>query len=193
MAQEEEYFHTSIDGEVVRVMVVNGDTVVVADLEGFNVTAPRKFASAEEKRLYEKYRRYAQKVYPFAIQAVRIHKENQAAIQHLSRRKQKKYNKKLQKELEEKFEAPLKKLTKLQGKILVEMIERELGISCYELITLVRGRFTATYWNAFSRMYGYRLKEPYIQGKDKLLDAVLYDYDVSYELPIDFVEKMKKK
>ena len=86
----------------------------------------------------------------------------------------------LQKKLKKEFKDPLKKLTKTQGKILIEMIERELDTPFHTLVKNLRGGFTAGYWNTLGKMYGYNLKEGYIPGKDPILDAVLNDFDISY-------------
>jgi hypothetical protein len=88
----------------------------------------------------------------------------------------------LNRELKEEFQDPLKKLTKTQGKILVEMIEKEIDVPLYFLIKDVRNGFTATKWSTLSKLYGYDLKEGYIEGKDPIMDAVLQDLDVSYDI-----------
>ena len=79
-------------------------------------------------------RRYANKVYPYAKEAIRIFEELEYAREHMSRRKFKKEAKRLEKELETEFEPVLTKLTKLQGKIMIKMIERETGETFYNLI-----------------------------------------------------------
>jgi hypothetical protein len=96
--------------------------------------------------------------------------------------KRKKYAKKLQKDLDDKFEEPLKNLTKTQGKILVKMVERELNDDLHNLIKTYRGGMTAGYWNTLSKFWGYDLKEGYIEGQDPILDAVLQDFNISYKL-----------
>ncbi|MBK8388492.1 MAG: DUF4294 domain-containing protein [Saprospiraceae bacterium] len=67
----------------------------------------------------------------------------------------------LEKELEVEFEEPLKKLTKLQGKIMIKMIEKELNTPMYEVLKGIKGSFSAFYWNQFSKLYSYDLKEGY--------------------------------
>ena len=62
------------------------------------------------------------------------------------------------------------------------MIEKELDTSMYDLIKDLRGGFNATYWAGLSNMYGYRLKDGYIEGEDPILDLVLEDFNISYEL-----------
>lgn len=91
------------------------------------------------------------------------------------------------------FEAPLSKLTKLQGKIMIKMIEQELDETMHNLIKSVRGRFTAFYWHNFSKLYSYDLKEGYNKGDYPILDAVLSDFDVSFRLQSEEDLKYLKK
>lgn len=174
----------NLGGQVYSAIITaEGDTLILADIPNISVTAPREFANAEEKRKYYKFRRYATKVYPYAREAIKIFKEVEYAKANLSRRKRKKEIKRLEKELKQEFEQPLSKLTKLQGKIMIKMIEKELGQSMFQLIRGVKGRFAAFYWNNASKLYSYDLKEGYTYGQYKILDIVLQDYDISYDLP----------
>ena len=136
----------------------------------------------EEYKKYQKFRRYAATVFPYAKEAIRIFRETEYASQHLSKRERKKKLKELDKQLTAEFEEPLKGLTKLQGKIMMKMIEKELNQNMYELIKGVKGGFTAFYWNHFSKLYSYDLKEGYHPGDYPILDAVLSDFDVSYRI-----------
>lgn len=174
----------NLGGQVYSAIITaEGDTLILADIPNISVTAPREFASVEEKRKYYKFRRYATKVYPYAKEAIKIFKEVEYAKANLSRRKRKKEIKRLESELKQEFEEPLSKLTKLQGKIMIKMIEKELGQSMFQLIRGVKGRFAAFYWNNASKLYSYDLKEGYTYGQYKILDIVLQDYDISYDLP----------
>ena len=65
------------------------------------------------------------------------------------------------------------------------MIEKETGESFYQSMRKLKGRFTAFYWNQFSKLYSYDLKEGYQEGKYKILDAVLQDFDLSYRIEND--------
>lgn len=170
------------DGEILTKMVTDdGDTIFVAKLDDVSITSPRTFANPDDYKKYRRYRYYAPIVYPYAKEAIRIFRETEVATQELNNRKRKKYIKKLQKELKEEFEEPLKKLTKIQGYMLQKMIERETGESMYDLVKGLRGGFTASYWSTFSRFFGYKLKGGYVKGDDPILDAVLEDFDVSHD------------
>ncbi len=189
-----EMFETSVDGHVMTAMITEeGDTLIMATLEDVSITTPRTFASAADYRKYMKFRRYAAIVYPYAKEAIRIFKETEHVTNTMSKRKRKKHIKKLQEELKQEFEEPLSRLTKLQGKILVKMIEKELDKNMFDLIKGVRGRIAAMYWHNASKLYSYDLKEGYSRGTYDILDAVLDDFDVSYRIEQDRLEELNNQ
>lgn len=179
-------FNTTLDGHFVTAMVTDdGDTIYMDRLRDISITSLRKFKSDEDYRKYMKFKRYAAVVYPYAKEAIKIFREVEYATATMKKRKRKKHIKHLQGDLKEKFEKPLKKLTKLQGKILIKMIERELDKDMFTLIRGLRGRLQAMYWHNASKLYSYDLKEGYEEGKYEILDAVLQDFDVSYRIEQD--------
>jgi hypothetical protein len=182
--RDPEMTEMTIKGKVYSAMVTEeGDTIIInEDVLYVSITSMRKFSSDAEYRKYRKFRRYAVKVYPYAQEAIMLFRELEYAENHLSKKERKKKIKELQKQLKEDFEKPLKKLTKLQGKIMIKMIERELDESMYNLIKGLKGRFTAFYWHNFSKLYSYDLKDGYNVGKYPILDAVLQDFDLSYKI-----------
>jgi len=185
-------FKTSLNGRVMTAMITaSGDTLIMETLDDISITSLRKFNNAADYAKYMKFKRYAALVYPYAKEAIKIFRETEYATQTMNKRKRKKHINKLQDDLKVKFEDPLKKLTKLQGKILIKMIERELDKNMFELIKGLRGRFVAFYWNNASRLYSYDLKEGYNEGDYEILDAVLQDFDVSYRIKQDDLKEKK--
>ena len=180
---EEEIIEVKVGKKVFSAIIENGDTLIVASLKNVAITSPKSFENREDYLKYLKYRRYASSVYPYAKEAIRIFREAESATMDLKKRKRRKYLKKLSKDLEREFEEPLKSLSKTQGKIMIKMIERELGENMFDLIKMTNGRFKAAYWNQSSKLYGYRLKEGYVYGQRPILDVVLMDFDISYEMP----------
>ena len=173
----------NINGEIVTALITeDNDTLIIADLDNVTVSSLRKFKNKAEEKRYWKYRRYAVKVYPYAVKAIKIFKETEYVTQTMKKRKRKKHIKRLSKQLKDEFEQPLKKLTKTQGLILTKMIEKELGQSMYTLIKGLRGSTSAFFWNTMGKFYGYQLKETYQPGKDLIMDAVLTDFDISHKL-----------
>ena len=176
--------YTKVDGRYYPYTLDDcGDTLIIAELSDVSISSPEVFANAEEYKLYRRYRIYAQRVYPYAVDAIRIFRETEYMTQNMKKRERRKYIKRLQNELEEKFEEPLKKMSKTQGKVLIAMIEREIDAPVYDLIKDLRGGLTARYWATLAGFYGHKLKHKYTVGDDHILDAVLDDFDVSYELP----------
>ena len=190
----------SIDGNLYTAIITEeGDTLILADLDDISVTSLREFASDEDYQKYMKFRRYAATVFPYAKEAIRIFREYEYAQEHMSKRKAKKKLKELEKELEVEFEEPLKKLTKLQGKIMIKMIEKELNTPMYEVLKKIKNSFSTFYWNQFSKLYSYDLKEGYNRGDYPILDLVLDDFDLSHRiqngtnLKYITVEELRKK
>lgn len=157
-----------------------GDTIILATFEDIPITSLKIFNSKEDRRRYDKYREYAVKVYPYAVKAIKVFRQVEEATEDMKKGKRKKYVRQLKKELKKEFSDPLKKLTRTQGKILIEMIEKELDTPLYELIKDLRGGFTARYWDIVGGMYGHDLKEGYIEGYDPIMDAVLNDLKLKY-------------
>jgi hypothetical protein len=200
-SEDLELYKTIINGQSYTVMITeNGDTLILADIEDISITSLRAFENDEDYLKYLKFKRYAAKVYPYAKEAIKIFRELEYATQNMKKRQRKKYIKELEKELEVKFEEPLSKLTKLQGKILIKMIERELDETMYNLLKSLKGRISAFTWHNMGKLYSYDLKEGYHEGTYKILDAVLQDFNVSYEIEAEeklrirneLLEKMNK-
>jgi hypothetical protein len=181
-AQDAQLRRILIDGKVYPVLITGGDTLIIADLKEVSIRSTRTFANPEDEKLYYRYRRHAVKVYPYAVEAIRIFKAMEEDTKDMKRRARKKYVKNLQDELKREFEDPLKNLSKTQGMILTKMIEREQERSTHDLLKGVKGGFTATYWSTFSYFYGYRLKKQYEEGDDPILDMVLKDFNISYDV-----------
>jgi len=190
---EPEIEKVNLKGKVYSAMIVNGDTIIMADLEDISITSLRKFEDDAQYRKYLKQRRYANIVYPYAKEAIRIFRELEYAKETMEKKAYKKEVKRLQKELEVEFEEPLKKLTKLQGKILIKMIEKETGSTFHSLVKNLMGRFKAFTWHNFGKLYSYNLKEGYNYGQYKVLDAVLQDFDISYSVDENELKYIKSK
>ncbi|MCB0657958.1 MAG: DUF4294 domain-containing protein [Saprospiraceae bacterium] len=157
------------------------DTLYIINLEGVSITAPRTFKDNEEYRRYLLYRRYALKVYPYAVKAISVYQDIRDETDGLKRRKQRHYVNDVHKQMKEEFTETLKKLSRTQGYILISMIEKELNVPIYDVIKELKGGMTASYWSTLGRLYGYTLKEQYEPGKDEILDLVLKDFNINLE------------
>jgi hypothetical protein len=171
-----------IEGQRIQALITEDDTLFLAEIDSIQISSPRKFKSREEYLTYMRYKKYAAKVFPYAKKAVKIYRESEYVTRMMDKKMRKKHLKRLQKELEEDFEQPLKKLTKTQGRILVEMVEREVGRTLYDIIQETRGTFIASYYTGMGTLFSYDLTEGYVEGKDEMMDIVIRDFDVSYDI-----------
>ena len=171
----------TIDGEIVTAIVEDGDTLIVAELDEASVTSFRNFDSDTQYRRYMKYRRYANTVYPYAVESIKMFRKVERETEGMKKNKRKKYIRSLQKELKKEFMDPLKSLSRTQGKILIKMIEYELDTPMYVLLKNVKSGFSAAKWQTVGKLYGYNLKEGYIPGDEPIMDAILQDFDVSHD------------
>lgn len=158
-----------------RGRIIDGDTIPHVRLPEVRVRARWKFKS---KRAFKQYTRLiynVKKVLPYA----RIARERLALIQDsLAKIEDSKLRKKYIKESEDKlfkeFEKPLRKLTISQGRILIKLIDRETGDTSYELIKLLKGRFSAFLWQGVARLFGSSLKSEYdALGNDKAIEYII--------------------
>ncbi len=175
-------YNTTIDGEEVTVLIMNGDTLIITELEKISVRAPKEFEYSDERERYLRYKRWAAVVYPYAVQGVRLYKQIESETKDMSKRNRKKFIKSIEKRLEDEFETPLRNLSRTQGLILTKMMERNLDKPFYTIIKELKGGFTASYYNQFGKFYGYDLKDGYRKGADSVMDAVLQDFDLNKDL-----------
>jgi Domain of unknown function (DUF4294) len=158
--------------------ISKNDTLLVGNIPDVVVKEAPNFKTHEEYTTYLRYKRYAEKVYPYAVQAVKAYNEIEAESKNMGFFERRRYIKEKQHELKSKFEDPLINLYKGQGFVLIKMIERKLQKPMYEVLGDSKGNFTAVYWNVLGSMNGYKLKEGYTLGKDRILDLVIDDYNI---------------
>ncbi len=144
--------------------LIKGDSLYddAINLDDVLVLKKIKFSNKQDKIKYLILRRKVRKVYPYAkLAAERLMslKENLKNIK--SKKKQKKYTKRVQDYIEKEFSAELKKLTRTEGQILVKLIHRQTGITTFELIKELRSGWRAFWYNSTANMFSISLKEEY--------------------------------
>lgn len=164
-------------GAWARLEVENGDSTFIMSLRMVKIAARRNFANFAEQRQYYLYLRAARKVYPYALQAINLYEEIQGETQDMNKRQRRRYLRKEQKELKEDFKEQMKKLSRTEGKVLIKMVEKEIGKPFYDMLKETRGGMTAAYWHNLGKIWGYDLKDGYAPGADPLLDEIFLDYD----------------
>jgi hypothetical protein len=131
------------------------------------------------------YRRHARlvynvrRVYPYAL----IVRNEFGRINRLletmpDEKAQRNFLQDYEKELLDRYEGDIRKLTFTQGKILIKLIDRETQITSYDLIRQYRGRFSATFWQGIARIFGSNLKTTYdAEGDDYLIEQIIKEIE----------------
>ena len=165
----------AIGDNVLYGLVINGDTVLVSSIEEVYVRPMRKFRSNRELRKYRKLIRNVKKVYPYARIAKKKYDEVAINLESVeTERDRKAYMKQVEAELKDEFEGDLKKLTISQGRILIKLIDREIGETSYELLQDLKGNFSAFFWQTLARLFGHNLKSKFDpEGEDRLLNEIV--------------------
>ncbi|MDR1170240.1 MAG: DUF4294 domain-containing protein [Prevotellaceae bacterium] len=132
----------------------------------------------KNKKDYKKFRRTVynlKKVYPYSQTAKLMMLELETKYQSASSSREKKaIVKQLEKKLFSEFEAPLRKLTISQGRMLIKLIDRETGKTSYSVLKEFKGGFKAVFWQGVAQLFGNSLKTPYDKyGEDKILEELM--------------------
>lgn len=165
----------TVDPITVNALIIEGDTVPViglSEIEVFSLIIPSDRRS--QKRLTRLVKNI-KKVYPWArLAGIQLRKYEKMLVAAKNDRERRKIMKIAEKEINEKYGGDLKKLTFSQGKILIKLIDRETGDSSYGLVQELRGNFTAFFYQAFARLWGYNLKTKYDpDGEDRQIETIV--------------------
>lgn len=164
-----------IGDNVLYGLVVDGDTILVSTIEEVYILPMRKFKSNRDLRKYRRLVRNVKKVYPYAKLAKSKYDEVSINLAKIDSEKQKKeYMNQVEQEIKDEFEGKLKKLTISQGRILIKLIDREIGETSYDLLKELKGKFSAFFWQTFARLFGNNLKSTFdAEGEDQLLNEIV--------------------
>lgn len=163
-------------GNFMRYLVQDGDTVYVASI------APAVKYAVGSGRLWRKESRLLSnfgKVYPYALEAKRLMAEVDADLgEGMRKRKKERYINAIQKDLMEKYEPVLRKMTVTQGKLLIKLIGRETGLTPYEIIHDYKSGISAGTWQGVAKIFGGDLKKKYDpEGEDSLVEYLVRKWD----------------
>jgi Domain of unknown function (DUF4294) len=156
-------------------IIVDGDTIPYIWLPTINIYTTRIFKSKREQIKYTKLRRDVTKVWPYAkLAGVMFNQLEKELKMTNDKRVQKALIDKTEKEIMEKFEAELKKLTVTQGRILIKLIDRQTGNTSFKVVQDLKGKFSAFVWQSLARLFGSNLKSHYDPlGEDAEIEKIV--------------------
>jgi hypothetical protein len=166
---------TLSDIDLLYGIIIDGDTILLTSIDEVIVFPKPKFTSKREWRRYHRLVRNVKKVYPYAKMAGEKYDIVSAHLLTLKTEKDKRaYIKQVEREIHEEFEGDLKKLTITQGRILLKLIDREVGETSYDLLKEFKGTFSAFFWQTLARIFGHDLKSEFDpEGEDILLNEIV--------------------
>lgn len=163
------------DTIILPAVIVDGDTIPYMWLPTINIYTTRIFKSKRQQIQYTKLRRDVTKVWPYAKLAGQMFEKLDRELKMTNdKRVQQALIDKTEKEIMDKFEADLKKLTVTQGRILIKLIDRQTGNTSYKVVQDLKGKFSAFFWQSLARLFGSNLKshyDPY--GEDAEIEKIV--------------------
>ena len=136
------------------------------------------------------------KVYPYALvgRKMMAQVDSTIAADVTKRSQRNQYINQVEKELLHLFTADIKNMTTSQGLVLMRLVDRECGMSAFNIIKEYESGFAANFWQVVAKLFSQDLKTRYDpKGKDAKLEELVqiwdsgdwdhFYYSVFWELP----------
>ncbi|MCQ2335613.1 MAG: DUF4294 domain-containing protein [Paludibacteraceae bacterium] len=173
------FFSEKLNGYIVGVALYKGDTIPAVQLK--EVPVYPKLKTKKQEKFYWKTVRDIKKVYPYVKIVAQEYNMVNAKFDTIQDEKlRKKFTKKYEKQLLKKYEPTMRDFTLSQGKMMIKLIDREMGKTSYAIIKEIRGGFVAWWWQVFAKMLGADLKDDFNLAKsekDKIIERVIALYE----------------
>lgn len=170
--------------KVIAFVTSQGDTIPWSYLEPVEVSAIYRLTKAQklQKQEWTRLRNAVYVTMPYAKASGRIMNEINAKLVGVkTRADRKRIIKTREKELKKEFADKISNLSIYQGKVMMKLIYRETGNSCYEIIEEYKGGFTATIYQTIAILVGTNLKQFYDKnGAEKDLEKIVLDVEKMY-------------
>lgn len=155
--------------------VVDGDTIQYMEMQNIYVYPEPNFKNKRQQQAYVRLVRNVKKVLPIAKQVRLMLIETAEYIETLPTKAERdEHLKRVEQAIVAEYKPKMKKLTFAQGKLLIKLVDRELGSTAYEAIQAFIGPMRAGLWQAFAWVFGASLKKGYdADGVDRLTERVV--------------------
>lgn len=167
-------------GKMLPYVVEGKDTIYLSTLKPAHVyqRLPRK--KGKEWRKYYKLVYNFAKVYPYVLVAKDVVDGADSVIRtnDLKYVKKERYVNRLIAELFDSFEKPMRNLTVTQGALLMKLVNRECGVTSYDIIKEFKNRYAAGFWQGVAKLFGSDLKKPYDPlGADAATEELVHQWE----------------
>jgi hypothetical protein len=161
-------------------LLVGTDTVIQVDMPEIIIFGKYRFKNERQAAKYTRLVYNVKKTLPYArIASKKLREVNSQLAALPTERERKAYLKKTEKDLFAEFEAPLKKMSFTQGRILINLVDRETGDTGYNLVKEYKGSVSAFFWQSVARLFGANLKDEYDpEGEDSAIESIVLQIDM---------------
>ena len=174
----------SNDTIVTYAMIYNGDTIEAKTLADIHFYPRYNEAQMSNQAKWTRLRNAIYVTFPYAKRAGSVINDiNTQLVTIGSEEDRKLYIKSREKELRKEFTDPLTNLSIYQGKVLMKLINRETGNTCYQLIKDYKGGFTARIYQTVAFFFTTSLKQPYEKNGDDIeIEKIVQEVERMYGL-----------
>ncbi|WP_010522594.1 DUF4294 domain-containing protein [Aquimarina agarivorans] len=136
-----------------------------------------KFDSSLKRKKYLILARKTKKVYPYAKMAADTLSKLVVELETIKKKRhRKKYIKRMQRFMEERFTKELKKFSRTEGQILIKLVHRQTGRTMFDLIKNYRSGWKAFWYEKTAHLFNISLKrefDPTNVYEDYLIEDIL--------------------
>ncbi len=163
--------------------MVDGVVYPMVYMDGVTVTdrLPRKWARKRAK--YDRLKYNVYKVYPYALIAADVLKDVDSvllAIGEDNKKERRQYLNSVEDELKRRFNGEISDLTVSQGHVLVKLIDRQTGKSCYNIVKELKGGVPAAVFQTVALIFTHNLKREYdANGDDRDMEAIVQELEAT--------------
>jgi len=164
----------------VSAIIYKGDTFPSKYLRTIYVVDFRPFKDYEQQRLYKNLVSDVQTVYPYAKKTAYLLNQIKSELSNCHTRKERKqYLKSKENELNKQFKDQLVNMTTHQGRLLILLINRETGSSCYDVIKEFKGGLKTFAYNMMMSTYDddLNMKRKYNPDEQFLLERAIAEIE----------------
>lgn len=163
-------------------VVVGQDTFAMVYMDYVYITGKLPKHLARQRRQFNKLRYNIYKVYPYAVIAADVLKDVDSTLLAIgdNKKQRKAYLNTVEAELKKRFKGELTNMTISQGHLLVKLIDRQTGKSCYHIIKELKGGFSAVVIQSVATIFTHNLKKEYDPlGDDKEIEAIVQELEAN--------------
>lgn len=158
----------------VSVTMVDNELIPWVRLQDVVIFGKRVFKNDLDRAKYNRLRYNVLKVWPYAVMA----REKYAQLQRdlaltADKKEQRRLVKAANEEVKQIFNKEIKNLTMTQGGILIKLIDREIGISSFQIIKEMKGGLTAFLYQSVAKIFENNLKTRYDPEEDRDIEAIV--------------------